>query len=315
MVRIVAGPVTEEHVGVIAPMYKRLRGDRANVSRNLGFTFKTKVDPKSKQAIQRFAQDFASEDPAAKQISFSHIFHPDTMPAQHVQLLHNMGMTPQSLVNVLSHPDNSKWLAQVLTHDKAIASIKIAGDRFHWLTGHSKNVSAVWLYAMQGRKGLAKWRSTSARDDISSGIIAAVADELSKRNLPPTEIPQPPGAHEEGERQPPQPTQPLQPTPPQPAVDVRQHLVDTRGPRETDIKIFDLVKDGIKHHKPSQALLISRAMPVDHEVSDLIHAAHGYVGHLWKNGMVESDVKVTDRRVGKNFTKLPLNFILTSAFL
>ncbi len=152
----------------LGPGYRRMRaGGRAT------FTVFTKVNPRSRKAIQKTWSSFVGETSAHREVFFRHIF--GQLTPQQNRMVARMGVTRDELVERLSHPSNQAYLRRVLGHNKVVEGTKVAADRFFL-----KNVSSVLLKATKGRRGLAKGilpdfiSPGSARDDIATGILAAV---------------------------------------------------------------------------------------------------------------------------------------------
>ncbi len=279
MVRIVRGSVTQEHEGVVRPMFNKLRGDRHGVSRSLSrWGFGAEPTPKIRRAVQRFGEDLADEDSGTKRVAFGHIFHPDTLHQVHRDVISRLRLSPEGLVETMSNPSNKAWLKRIMAHEKVVAGMNIAAKRFTFFPFHSKNASAVFLYAMQGRKGVPIWRSTTSREDVASGILAAVEDRLQQGDLPPALSQQEQG--EEHDEQTDTPTPPQPPgQPPATTPSLSELMSDELPAREN--KLARLVYKGIERHAPShkfyQASSASRQLHASHE---LVNAAAIYFAHL-----------------------------------
>ena len=160
------GTFGPEELRTVKPGYRRMRsGGRAE------FTVFTKTPKKSREAISRTWNSFGRETSSHREVFFRHIFN-ELTPAQ-LRSLRRMGTTVDGLVETLSRPSSDRnyqqWLQKIFSHAKVVDGTKVAADRFFL-----KNVSGVLLKATKGRKGFFNFTPGSAKDDIATGILAAI---------------------------------------------------------------------------------------------------------------------------------------------
>ncbi len=268
----------------LGPGYRRMReGGRAK------FTVFTKVDKKSRRAIQRTWSSFANEASSHKEVFFRHIFN-NLTPAQ-LRSLRRLGVTVDQLVERLSDHRNQAHVRRILSHSKVVEGTKVAADRFF-----AKNVSGVLYKAAKGRVGFFNLRARgSSRDDIASALLAAIEHHgLPGRVAPPPvrppivppEPPEPPYGAEEPE---PTPT----PTPPpaepygapygaeeRPSPSLSEHALG-----EQAINLAELARKGVRHFETRSDDEGQRR-----HVAKLMDAANAFVGDLFSYSLSREQV-------------------------
>ncbi len=303
--RAVTGGLSHEERRTLGPGYRAMRsGGRAQ------FTPFTEVPGESRRAIKNTWMSFARETIPHREVFFRHIFK-NLTPAQ-LRDMRRLRVTQDELVHGLAHADE-RYLRRLLTHEKVVHHTKIAADRFFL-----KNVSGVLLKAVKERKGLFNFTPGSARDDIATGILAA----LHAHGLPDTEIhvseddsgsrrrksrPTPIDVSEPGSNAVPtvsefdvpsvsEPGSEVVPTvsgdeaPVQmpPVPDMNTLMQQMLAPKA--IKVASHVQKGLRHHIPSMPFFSeTNEAQRRHRVAALLEHASQFTGHVMATGLKASD--------------------------
>ncbi len=306
------GGIVYDERRTMEPGYQRMRaGGRA------GWTLFRKVDPKSRKAIQSTWSSFSRETTAHREVFFRHIFK--NLTNAQLRSLRRRGVTQDELVTRLATADHN-YLQRLLSHNKVVEGTKVAADRFFL-----KNVSGVLAKATRERQGLFYFRPGSSRDDIATGILAAIEqyglpgehgaptrggrrrrgggrqrevlpDVSEPEEMPDvsepsvsTQVSEPegvvPGVSETEEGSGAVPGEATG----QPGIDINSLLAQALQPKP--IKIASLVHKGLRHHGPSKPFFLrADEAHARKEVSSLLEQASQYAVHLMSTGLRKTDV-------------------------